>query len=64
MDLGYDVVANLVWTWSEAQVEASLATVADKEKAKWLYRALHDNFTAIPTFSDPLTGPYFRLQRR
>ena len=64
MDLGYDVVANLVWTWSEAQVEASLATVADKEKAKWLYRALHENFTAIPTFSDPLTGPYFRLQRR
>jgi len=64
MDLGYDVVANLVWTWSEAQVEASLATVADKEKAKWLYRALHENFTAIPTFSDPLTGPYFRLHRR
>jgi hypothetical protein len=64
MDLGYDVVANVVWTWSEAQVEASLATVADKEKAKWLYRALHENFTATPTFSDPLTGPYFRLQRR
>ena len=64
MDLGYEVVANVVWTWSEAQVEASLATVADKEKAKGLYRALHENFTATPTFSDPTTGPYFRLQRR
>ena len=57
-------MANLVWTWSEAQVEASLATVADKEKAKSFYRALHENFTAIPTFSDPLSGPYCRLQRR
>jgi len=64
MDLGYDVVTNRVWAWSDAQLEASLASVADKEKSRWLYRALHENFTAIPVFTDPTAGPYFRLQRR
>jgi hypothetical protein len=64
MDLGYDVVANGTWAWRETQIEASLASVADKDKAKWLYRALHENFVATPAFTDPAAGPYFRLQRR
>lgn len=64
MDLGYDVVINEVWSWSDARLEASLASVADKDKAKWLYRALHENFSATPIFSDPKAGPYFRLHRR
>ena len=64
MALGYEVVANGIWGWSEAQTEASLASVADKDKAKWLYRALHENFTATPAFTDPTAGPYFRLQQR
>jgi hypothetical protein len=64
MTLGYEVVANGVWGRSEAQTEASLASVASKEKAIWLYRALHENFTATPAFTDPTAGPYVRLQRR
>jgi hypothetical protein len=64
MELGYEVVTNGIWIKSEGQTEASLASVADKDKAKWLYRALHENFTATPAFKDPAAGPYFRLQRR
>jgi hypothetical protein len=64
MSLDYDVIANGVWAWSDAQVEASLASVASKDKAKWMFRALHENFTATLAFTDPTAGPYFRLQRK
>jgi hypothetical protein len=64
LDLGYEIVANGVWAWNEAQLEASLASVADKDKAKWLYRALHENFVATIVFTDPTAGPYFKVQRR
>lgn len=64
LDLGYSVVANVVWKWTEAQLESSLVTVADSEKAKALYEMLHENFTASQILSDPVAGPYFRLQRR
>ncbi len=64
MDLGYDIVANVVWLWDDAQFEGSLATVADASKAKALRRMLHEDFVATPVLSDPVAGPYFRLQRR
>ena len=64
MDLGYDVVANVVWDWTEAQLAASLETVADVDKAIALYRMLHERYVASPAFSDPVAGPYFRLRRR
>jgi len=41
-----------------------LASVASKDKAKWIFRALHENFTATLAFTDPTAGPYFRLQRK
>lgn len=64
MDLGYDVIVNVVWTWSEAQVEGSLSTVAEEDKGKSMYRMLHESFVATPVLTDPTAGPYFRLQRR
>ena len=64
MDLGYDLVANVVWTWTDAQFEASLATLVSADKARALRRMLHDNYVGLPIFTDPVGGPYFRLQRR
>jgi hypothetical protein len=64
MNLGYDVVANVVWTWNDTQFEASLAAIASADKAKALRQMLHENFVGLPIFTDPVAGPYFRLQRR
>jgi hypothetical protein len=41
-----------------------MLSLTDKNKVKWLYRALHENFAATSVFTDPTAGPYFRLQRR
>ena len=64
MTLGYDVVANVIWDWSEEQLGLSLATVTDMAKAKSIFGMLHESFVATPAFADPVAGPYFRLRRK
>ena len=63
MDLGYDVVASEIWGWDLSRMEASLSTVANKEKAEAIYRMLHSKFASTPAFSDPLAGPFFKIER-
>ena len=63
MDLGYDVVASDIWSWDLSRMESSLSTVANKEKAEAIYRMLHSKFIGTPDFSDPLAGPFFKIQR-
>ena len=63
MDLGYDVVASEIWGWDLSRVESSLSTVANNEKAEAIYRMLHSKFTGTPAFSDPVAGPFFKIQR-
>jgi hypothetical protein len=63
MDLGYDVVATEIWGWDLSRMESSLSTVANKEKTEAIYRMLHTKFTGTPAFSDPVAGPFFKLQR-
>jgi hypothetical protein len=61
-DLGYDVIVSDIWTWQIGQLEKSSSTVADKATVAALYQALH-GYQAEPAFTDPSTGPYFRLRR-
>jgi hypothetical protein len=61
-ELGYDVIVSDLWTWPLGQMEKSAGTVADKATMAALYRALH-GYQAEPAFTDPSTGPYFRLRR-
>ncbi len=63
IDLGYDVVASDIWDWNLARVEASLSTVANREKSEAIYQMLHSKFTGTPAFSDPLAGSFFKIQR-
>ncbi len=63
MDLGYDVVASEIWGWDLSRMEASLSTVANNDKAEAIYRMLHSKFTGTPAFSDPVAGPFFKIQR-
>ena len=63
MDLGYDVVASDIWGWDLARMESSLSTVANREKTEAIYRMLHSKFTGTPAFSDPVAGPFFKIQR-
>ena len=62
MELGYDVVVSEIWTWDLPHIESALATVADSKKSEAIYRMLHSKFMATPVFSDPMAGPFFRLQ--
>ncbi len=63
MDLGYDVVASDIWSWDLSRMVSSLSTVANKEKAEAIYRMLHSKFAGTPDFSDPVAGPFFKIQR-
>lgn len=63
MDLGYDVVASDIWAWNLSQMESSLSSVASAEKSEAIYRMLHSKFTGTPAFSDPVAGPFFKIQR-
>ena len=62
MSLGYDIVASDIWGWDLSRMESSLSTVAGREKAEAIYRMLHSKFTGTPVFSDPLAGPFFKIQ--
>ncbi len=62
--LGYTIVTNSIWAREEAQFVASMSTVTDSAKASTLYRELHASFTGALLFDDPVTGPYFRLEKR
>lgn len=64
MSLGYDVIANGVWSMSRDQFISSVSTVATPSRAAAVHQMLHDSFVGELVFTDPASGPYFRLSRR
>lgn len=64
MNLGYEVVANRLWTMTPDEFAASLSTVTDATKAKRVHAAFHEAYSGRLIFEDPHSGPYFMLSRR
>lgn len=64
LDLGYKIVTNNIWERTEAEFVSSMSTVAPPAKASALYRTLHESFAGTLLFDDPVTGRYFRLERK
>jgi hypothetical protein len=64
LDRGYRVVVSDVWSWSSDELAGQLGGLSAADRATAIYRMLHDNYEAQPTFSDPVAGPYYELRRR
>ncbi len=63
-DRGYRVVISDVWTWNEAELTGQLGALSAADRASAIWRMLHDNYRAVPAFSDPTAGTYYELRRR
>lgn len=61
---GYRVVANDVWTWTEAQLGNELGVLSAAGRAPALYKMLHESYVAGPPTVVPNAGTYFELKRR
>ena len=64
LDRGYRVVVSDVWSWSSDELAGQLGGLSAADRATAIYRMLHDNYEAQPTFSDPVAGPYYELRPR
>ena len=64
LDRGYRVVVSDVWSWSADELAGQLGGLSAADRATAIYRMLHDNYEAQPTFSDPVAGPYYELRRQ
>jgi hypothetical protein len=63
-DRGYRVVISDVWSWSLDELTGQLGGLSAANRAPAIYRMLHDNFRAEPTFKDATAGSYYELRRR
>ena len=61
--LGYTVLVGDVWLQPANEMAKTTGTIASAATVTALYRRLHERYTAEPAFTDPHTGPYFRLRR-
>ena len=64
LELGYTVMASEILAWDTARIDGLSGTIADISKTEALRRMLHEDFTGELVFTDPVAGPYYRLQRR
>jgi hypothetical protein len=64
LDRGYRVVISDVWAWSLHELAGQLGALSAASRAAAIYRMLHDNYDAVPVFSDPFAGTYYELKRR
>jgi hypothetical protein len=64
LDRGYKVAISDVWSWSPDELAGQLGGLSVADRATAIYRVLHDNYEAQPTFTDPVAGPYYELRRR
>ncbi|MEA2810972.1 MAG: hypothetical protein QOJ17_5113, partial [Rhodospirillaceae bacterium] len=64
LDRGYKVAISDVWSWSADELAGQLGGLSAADRATAIYRMLHDNYEAQPTFSDPVAGTYYELRRR
>jgi hypothetical protein len=62
LDRGYRVVVSDVWSWSPDELAGQLGGLSAADRATAIYRMLHDNYEAQPTFSDPVAGSYYELR--
>lgn len=62
LDLGYRVVTNQLWNWSERTWVETTATIARPETPKAVRRALLQNYRAQEVYVDPVAGPFFELK--
>ena len=61
--LGYTVLAGDVWLQPASELAKTTGTIAPAATVAALHRRLHERYLAEPAFTDPHTGPYFRLRR-
>jgi hypothetical protein len=64
LDRGYKVAISDLWNWSPDELAGQLGGLSAADRATAIYRMLHDNYEAQPTFSDPVAGTYYELRRR
>ncbi len=64
MELGYTVMASEIWAWETARFAGLGGTIADAARIAAPRDMLHADFTGELAFTDPVAGPYYRLQRR
>jgi hypothetical protein len=64
LDRGYRVVISDVWAWTEAELAGQLGGLSAAGRAPAIHRMLHDNYRAVPVYSDPMAGNYYELRRR
>lgn len=62
--LGYDVVAIGVWTRNLPELLSETGMVADASHIGAVYHALHENYTGILLFHDPVAGSIYRIEPR
>ena len=45
-------------------IQSEIAALVAAARASAIWRMLHDNYRAVPAFSDPTAGTYYELRRR
>jgi hypothetical protein len=62
--LGYDVLVVRLWDMKPSELESATGMVAASSRLETLRRVLHEDYVAIPAFTDPLVGSVYRLTRK
>jgi hypothetical protein len=60
--LGFQVVMNETWDWSEDDLVSSFGTISGPEKPRAISRALKSRYSADLLVDEPLLGRYYILQ--
>jgi len=63
LELGYDVLMVRLWDIDREQLERESGMIADRRQLAALHAMLRRDYIAVPAFTDPLMGPFVRLQR-
>jgi hypothetical protein len=63
LELGYDVLMVRLWHVDQEQLERETGMIADRPQLVALRTMLHRDYVAVPAFTDPVMGPFDRLQR-
>ena len=64
LDRGYRVVVDDLWGWGVDELAGHLAGLVAANKAPAIWSMLHDNYEAVPVYTDPMLGPFWELRRR
>jgi hypothetical protein len=64
LDHGYHVAVDEVWGWSVDQLAGHLAGLVAADRAPAIWSMLHDNYEAVPAYTDPMLGPFWEIRRK